>query len=274
MKKHNFNYHGHTYLCGHAGGTPVDYVNEAIKHNYKTIGISEHAPMPNLVNNNSRLKESDYELYLSLLEEGKELANKHNINFNKGLEIEYFEEIDLYEKYLKDVEYLILGQHYILRNGELKSTFGLDDLEDVIIYRDTIIKAIKTGYFSLIAHLDLCFFNIKNPTDEMYEALRPVVVLAKELNIPIEVNANGIRRALNEDNCNDYSCLRYPRVKLFEIVKEENANVIITSDCHSPSQFHDWAIEKAEEFVKELELNVVDKIEVNYYKKENDNGRK
>ncbi|MDY0276465.1 MAG: PHP domain-containing protein [Acholeplasma sp.] len=271
MSKHDFNYHGHTYLCGHAGGTPVDFVKEAIKHGYKTIGISEHAPMPNLNSKNSRLEIANYDLYFEILKEGELLASKHNIKFLKGFEIEYFEDLDVYERYLKDVDYLILGQHYIIKNNELKSTFGLEDLEDVTIYRDTVLKALKTGYFSLLCHLDLCFFNIKNPTDEMYEALRPVVKIAKELNIPIELNANGIRRAYYEDGCESEECYRYPRKKLFQIVKEEEAKVMITSDCHSPKDFHDFAIEKAEELIKEYGLNEVREIKVNYYNNDKEN---
>ena len=41
--------------------------------------------------------------------------------------------------------------------------------------------------------LQIYVFQHKNPTDEMYEALRPVVKLAKELDIPLEVNANGFK---------------------------------------------------------------------------------
>ena len=57
------NFHSHTFLCGHAGGAPIDYVIEAIKHNYTHLGISEHAPMPNLRSTNSRLELKNYDLY-------------------------------------------------------------------------------------------------------------------------------------------------------------------------------------------------------------------
>ncbi|MCR1809417.1 PHP domain-containing protein [Haploplasma modicum] len=265
MDKHDYNYHGHTFLCGHATGTPIEYVKEAIKKNYKVLGISEHAPMPNLRSKNSRLEIKNYDLYFELLKEASDYALENDLTFYKAFEIEYFSHLDLYEKYLTDVDYLILGQHYIIRDGKNKSTFGLDDIEDVRIYSKTVVEALKTGYFNLLAHPDLCFFNIKNPTDEMYELLRPIIKTAKELDIPLEVNANGIRRSLVEDNNKDINKVKYPKIKFFEMVKEENAKVIISSDCHSVDALDDFAISEANKFVKELGLDLVTRLKTNYY---------
>ena len=41
------NYHTHTYLCRHAVGKIEDYVKEAIKHNFHSLGISDHGPLEN-----------------------------------------------------------------------------------------------------------------------------------------------------------------------------------------------------------------------------------
>lgn len=262
MSKQNFNYHGHTYLCGHAVGTSIDLVKEGIKHNFVELGITEHAPMPNLKNKKSRLEFDDYPVYLKDLEEAKKLAESHNIKFYKGFEIEYFKELDLYTKYLNDVDYLILGQHFIVRDNKNKSTFKLDSIEDIKIYSETVIEALETGYFSMLCHLDLCFFNIKEPTKEMYELLRPVVKKAVELDIPIEFNANGIRRAFLEDNVTDYKGFKYPRYELFKIVKEENGKVIISSDCHNPKYLNDFAVEKANELAIEWGLNLINKLTI------------
>lgn len=268
-KKHDSNYHSHTYLCGHAGGEPIDYVKEAVKHNFKEIGISEHAPMANLRNKNSRLKEEDYQTYHKLLDEAKEFATKNNINFYKGMEIEYFPHIKVYDSYLKEVDYLILGQHYIIKDGKYKSTFGLSSLEDVKIYAKTVVKGLKSNYFNMLCHPDLCFFNIESPTNEMYEELRDVIKTAKELNIPLELNANGIRRSKYEDNnpSLDYSKFKYPREKFFEMAKEEGAEVIITGDSHSVDALNDWAIKEAYKFSSKLDLKLINRLNMNYYKK-------
>lgn|SRR5690554_33914 len=255
-----FNFHGHTYLCGHAGGSPIDYVKEALKQNFSVLGISEHAPMPNLFNKNSRLEMKDYDLYFKLLDEAEDYAKLHGLKFYRAFEIEYFKELDVYEKYLDRVDYLILGQHYIVKNGHLKSTFGLDSLEDIKIYAKTVIEALNTGYFSMLCHPDLCFFNIEHPTDEMYEALRDIIVTAKELDIPIELNANGIRRAKFENTPDKQDVYKYPRVKFFEMVKKLNAKVIVSSDCHSVDALYDFAMDKAYEFAHNMDLQLVDTI--------------
>lgn len=266
MERLKHSYHNHTYLCGHASGTPLDYVKKAIELNYLSVSISEHAFMPNLNNKNARLELKDYDLLMELYEEASIEAQLNNITFYKGFELEYFPFLDVYDKYLKDVDFLILGQHYIIKNNELKSTFGLSSLEDIKIYSKTVVEAINSGYFNLVAHPDLCFFNIKNPTEEMYQALLPIIKASVEKDVPLELNANGIRRAAYEDNCTGFDCLRYPRIKFLKMAKELNAKIIISSDSHNIDSFDDWAIEKAIELSKSLNLNVIETLNMNYYK--------
>lgn len=266
MIKHKKSFHSHTYLCRHAEGIPLDYLKEAFKQGYQALGISEHAPMPYLKSANSvRMDMSEFPLYLSLLEEGESFAKKHNIAFYKGLEIEYFPEVDIYESYLRDLDYLILGQHYIIENNKFKSTFRLERYEQVELYRNLVMDALKTGYFNMLCHPEICFNNILNPSKEMYELLRPVIKLAKELNIPIELNANGIRKAFTEYNSLDERYYRYPRIEFLKMVKEEGAPVIIGSDTHKVNYLHDWAVEKAYQIAHHLELNIVYDLKMNYY---------
>lgn len=262
-KNHKANFHSHTYLCGHAGDEPIDYVNKAIEHNYTALGISEHGPMSNLVNNNSRLKIEDYDKYIELMDIAKEKANAHGMEFYKGFEIEYFNFIKVYEDYLKDMDYLILGQHYIFKDNDYKSTFALDSLEDIIIYKDMLIEAIKTGYFKMVCHPDLCFYNIENPTDEMYQVLYEIIPVAMEHDVVIELNANGIRRSKYEHNNTDYDKFKYPRVKFFEEVGRQKAKVLVSSDAHGPNDLDDWAIQESYVFADKLDLNLVYKLDIN-----------
>lgn len=265
MINHNKNYHMHTYLCNHAEGKPIDYVKEALKHNYLELGMSDHIPMKEFVES-LRMTIEEFPLYLELLDEAKKYAKEHNLKFFKGGEIEYVSNNPIYERYLQDLDYLILGQHYIFKDNEYKSVYRLETYEDIIIYRNTLIEALQTGYFNLLCHPDLCFYNIKNPTKEMYEALRPVVKIAKELNIPIEFNANGIRKAKNKFNSLDEKDYLYPRMDFFKIVKEENAKVHVSADAHYLADLHDYAIEKSYQLINKLGLEVVDNLKMDYYK--------
>ena len=40
------NYHNHTYRCNHADGEEREYIEKAIESGIKTLGFSDHAPMP------------------------------------------------------------------------------------------------------------------------------------------------------------------------------------------------------------------------------------
>lgn len=262
------NYHSHTYLCRHASGRPIDYLNKAVELGFTHYGISDHAPMPNLeVLGSIRMLDSEYAIYLDDLLEAKTIL-KNKIVIHQGLEVEYFNFYhERYEHFLQEMDYLILGQHYIiLKDGSYLSTYRLTSLEHIIIYRDTLMEALKSGYFNLLCHIGLCFYNIKNPTKEMLEALRPVIKLAKALDIPIEVNANGLRKALRVNKTFSYENVLYPRKDVFKMVQEEEAKVIIQSDCHSTEDMYDWAILEARKFVEELKLSEIHELKMNYYK--------
>ena len=47
MEKLEYNYHTHTYRCGHAIGLDEEYVQEAIKAGIKRMGFSDHIFLPN-----------------------------------------------------------------------------------------------------------------------------------------------------------------------------------------------------------------------------------
>lgn len=262
------NYHSHTYLCRHATGKPIDYLKTAIELGFKYYGVSDHAPMPNLeLLGSSRMLDSEYPIYLKDLKAAKGFA-EGKITFYQGLEIEYFSFYhERYQNFLKDLDYLILGQHYIiLEDGSYLSVYRLTTLEHIIIYRDTLIEGLKSGYFNLLCHPDLCFYNIPHPTKAMLEALRPVVELAKALDIPLEINANGLRKALKVDRTFKLENAPYPRRDFFEMVKEIDAKVIIQSDAHRLEDIYDWAILESRQFVKDLKLKEVFELKMNYYK--------
>lgn len=261
FKDHRANYHTHTYLCRHAGGEAIDYAKEAVRHQFKSLGMTDHAPFKMLADSGSQRMSLDefYHDYLNQLIEASRYGLAHGLTIYKGLEIEYYDNYNsYYETLLKDLDYMILGQHYLLKNDKIISTYSLKTLDDIIHYRDELIKGLKTGYFSILCHPEICFWSIKNPTDEMYEALRPVIKECVKLNIPIEINGNGIRRVLLEQGKDprNYDNYRYPKTKFWEMVREEGGMGIVTSDAHSPKLLNDFAIEIAYQFAHDLKIKV------------------
>ena len=69
-----FNYHTHTYLCGHATGTPEEYVKRAIECGVKYMGFSDHMPLKfsDGFEAGFRVKVADAQKYCSEIEYLKE----------------------------------------------------------------------------------------------------------------------------------------------------------------------------------------------------------
>ncbi len=255
------NYHTHMYLCRHAKGTIEDYIKEAIKLGFKEIGMSDHAPWKELTERSERMYLKDYPTYLKDLEEVIEKYS-NQIKIYKGLEIEYFNgKNEIYKKYLEELDYLVLGQHYIEMDGKLISVYRIGTIEELTIYKDTLIKAINSGYFKFIAHPDLFLFSKKELSEPILKLCEEIIIAAKEKNIPLEINANGIRKG--RISVGDKTVYRYPREEFFKLVKKHDARCIISSDAHKPELLYDKAIENAVDFSKRLSLRVEEELSFN-----------
>ena len=57
------NYHTHTYRCQHATGDVIDYANAAIDAGLTTLGMSDHAAMPDNRWNNVRMSMPELDDY-------------------------------------------------------------------------------------------------------------------------------------------------------------------------------------------------------------------
>ncbi|HOO44106.1 MAG TPA: histidinol-phosphatase, partial [Bacillota bacterium] len=249
----------HMYLCRHATGTIDDYVKEAIKLGFDSIGFSDHAPWDELIDRSVRMYASDYKTYLHQLKNAIK-TYKGQIKIYKGLEIEYFNgKNERYVELLKDLDYLTLGQHYIEMNGKLVSVYRISSIEELTIYKNTLIKAIKTGYFKFISHPDLFLFSTKEVTQEILDLSEEIIIAAKENHVPLEVNANGIRKG--RISIHDRILYRYPREEFWKLVQKHDVPVIISSDAHKPELLFDEAIINAENFSRRLGLRVVEALD-------------
>ncbi len=258
------NYHTHMYLCRHAVGDVEDYVLEAIKLGFKSLGMSDHAPFAELEDRSIRMHPSDLKTYLAQCNACiKKYATK--IKIYKGLEIEYFSShIKTYETLLTQVDYLALGQHYIVDESapnNLRSTYTLQTKEHIITYVDTLIEAMRSKYFRFVCHPDLMLYNVKKFDEFISEQSRRIIEVAIECNMPLEINANGIRKGLRETE--DGPRYLYPRLEFWKLVKQIGAKVIISSDAHQPSNLYNTEVIKTYEFATQLQIEVEEEIKIN-----------
>ena len=149
MKKTD--YHNHTSLCRHARGMPWDYVKRAVELGYEEIGISDHGPLLDDFFIRMTMKEYE-EVYLPALE--KALAEfKDQIKIYRGLEIESLpNQVRHYEKLLEDLDYLILGQHFLISHGKLIDVYGSLDEDHLDAYGKVSTrpwKAVISGFLPI-----------------------------------------------------------------------------------------------------------------------------
>lgn len=252
------NYHTHHELCNHAVGTTIDYVAHAIEHGFEELGMSDHVYNDRL-NDDFRMKEKEYPIYLEDVRK-HQLKYKDQIKIFLGLECEYIErDPSYYKRLFDDVEYLILGQHFVEdKTGQLISSFGLTQPQHVMQYAKDVCEALKTGYFSMVAHPDLFMCGYDTFDDVCEKATHMIVQTAIDQDVPLEFNANGIRRGVKHTS----QGIRYPypRKEFWEIVQTYKPKIILSSDAHAPHLLTDETMEQAIQILKDWNLEIIEKL--------------
>ena len=224
------NYHTHTFRCGHASGSDQEYVETAIERGVKTLGFSDHVPMPFPDGHEShfRVPKAMLEDYVNSVLSLRE-KYKDDIDIKLGFEAEYYPDlfedmIDLLSPY--PVDYLLLGQHFNNSAETIYNPRAQGSSDALAAYVDQVIAGMETGCFSYVAHPDLfCFTG----SDEIYakEMLR-LCKSAHTLDIPLELNMLGLRAGRN-----------YPDERFWPIAAEEGCRVIPGCDAHKPEDVAD-----------------------------------
>ena len=257
---HKVNYHTHTYRCGHAVGTELDYLKSALESKLTILGFSDHAPYPDGRLNSSKDTRMDYSELQDYIDTVRYLQIKYKdkIKILIGLEIEYDELVSNYYNYLLNylsIDYLILGQHAFLSKDKLVHTFSLSSTDTYIDYALSISKALETDFFKFLAHPDLIFVN-NLPWDENCDKACEILIESSlKHDTILELNANGFRKGIT--SFSDADRYPYPHNKFWERVAKTNLRVIINSDCHDPKFMWDSSMDKAYEYAKKLGLNLV-----------------
>ena len=248
------NFHTHVYRCGHATGDVEDYVKEAIKNGYEAIGISDHGPLPDYFFD--RMSHNEVEDYLIDVEKAiQKYGDK--IKIYKALELEYFKEFhDYYIELKKRFDYFVLGHHYY---GPHKSSWHVTNLKELQTYVDELLAAMDSGIFSFVAHPDLFACSYPIWDEHCVEASYKICRKAVELKIPLEINANGVRKGLFSKP--EGMRYKYPREEFWHIARECGVKVLINSDCHHAYEFNDEGVELARKLAKEWKVDIINHYE-------------
>ena len=245
-----FNYHSHTYRCGHADLdlTDEEYVEAYIKMGFKRMTFTDHCPEKNKIDKRKhmRMKYNQRKEYLESIQTLKE-KYAGQIEIQSGYEVEYLPGEEENLKELKDeTDKLILGQHFVYDDNKNLKIHGKDDFSDkeLLRYAEYIEQAMKCEI------PDIEFGEIEAKVAHL------ICQAAEKYGVPLEINLNNIfaetyyeNEKLNhkpiEEQRKNLAKVVYPCKEFWKIASEYDIRVVYGIDTH-----HRGQIELFNEFVE------------------------
>ncbi len=252
------NFHTHTYRCNHADGTEEDYVLEAIKCGLTQLGISDHGPEP-WGTNGYRMLWEEADDYLDTISALKEKYSGR-IKIFAGFEYEYARDKLPVLRSMKErdsVDYFALGPHeFYDDSGEMHNSFFLTDKSEFVPFAKSVAEAMETGLYSFVAHPDLYAMRLTEHCAEADEAAYIIAKTSLDTGIPLEINANGMRRGHTYQE--GHLRYPYPYWRFWDTVAEVGSKVIIGADAHCPGHLCDAFVNDAVDFAERHKVNLID----------------
>jgi len=259
------NYHTHTYLCKHAVGKPVDFVEQAKIDGCLELGFSDHCPYPAQFNDcwpDVRMSVEQIPLYENLIEQARQEAN-FPVYF--GFECEWDKE---YESYYRDelkgkygANYLVLGSHWLRKDDAHIYCPDIDNSSDLNKYIDQTIDGMKSGLFAFVAHPDLFMRGHIEWDEEAESCLKALLDAAIDLKIPLEVNGQGISRPPLKTKKGIRN--QYPYAEFWEMVSKTTVPVICNADAHDPIDVI-FNAQKARDFAGRFGIKPLDTLNLHF----------
>lgn len=262
-----FNYHSHTYRCGHADldMKDEDYIKEYIEMGFEKIAFTDHCPEKNKIDKrpNIRMEYEQKNEYIDTIKKLKE-KYKNKIKIEVGYEIEYIPGDEENLRELKnEADKIILGQHFIYDNNKNLKYIGQSEFsdEELIKYSEYIQKAMKLKLPNIIAHPDMYMMNRKEFGKIENEVAKNICESAEKYDIPLEINLNNIfaktyyeNRKLNNDSFEKQKeklkNVFYPCKDFWKVASNYNIKVLYGIDTHHKGQIMLW--NELIEFAKEI----------------------
>lgn len=248
----DYNYHTHTYRCGHASGTEEEYIQRAIEGGIRDMGFSDHMPwrFPDGYEAGFRVPTALAEDYVKCITAlGEKYREK--ITLHVGFEMEYYPTLfaQMKQKAVEyGAEYLILGEHFTEPEHPEPPFYAAHEIKDpktLYAYVDRVCEAMRTGVFSYVAHPDILRFV---GDEALYlEQMRKICQTSLETDVPLEINCLGIRDGRF-----------YPHEAFWQMAGEVQCPVVIGFDAHDArSAFDGDSLMKAEAMIRFYNLHAL-----------------
>lgn len=264
----NFTLHTHTNEFD-GKNTAAEMINAADEHGMKTIGISNHfivhpdikqtkfypcavtGGYDNMYNDKFDVATNKFKQHFDTLEHVAE-QNKQ-IKVLRGMEIDFFDTISWHMNISYAIDrlkpdYTIGACHFIEYNGRLCNIHDIynasitEQNEMLKIYWDKVYRAIKSGMFTFIAHIDLPRrLNMGTDIQWAHAEQRAIHALA-DTHTPVEINTATYDKP--------GAPFPHPAPRIMEMIYNANVPVLLSDDAHKVSQICRH-FDRAQEYLKQ-----------------------
>lgn len=233
------NLHTHTVFSD-GKNTPEEMVLEAIRLGGRSLGFSEHSPLPPAANaDNWAMATEDVDAYRKEIFRLREAyAGKIDIFLGMELDIDSPAPADAWDYLISSVHgvwaggvCLAVDSHANEFDRIVREYFGGDCLSFAETYYRRSAEAVGTGGARIVGHFDLITMNNEggqrfDEGDRRYrraalEALEAVM----ERDVIFEINTGAMSRG--------YRSTPYPSLFLLRAIRERGGRICIASDSHS-----------------------------------------
>ncbi len=130
-------------------------------------------------------------------------------------------------------DYLIGACHSVDIDGEWIGSFDrLTTTRALSVYAQACVASIESGLFAFIAHPDVIGGSQLHWTNETAACARDICAAAAACKVPLELNANGLRKAFVHGDEGLRSV--YPWAPFWAVAAEHGVEVVLNSDAHQP----------------------------------------
>lgn len=259
-------FHVHTSYCD-GKNTPEEIILYAIDKGFSSIGFSGHGYTP--FDLHYCMKDTD-----GYIEEISRLKKKYSgkIQIYCGAE----EDSHSWVK-RENFDYIIGSSHYFNHNGQY---YPIDSNYDCLkkcleIFDSDVLKTAESYYDSLVSYIaerkpDIVgHFDLITKFDEVEESLflnnsdylkkaEKYMKKAAQIDVIFEVNTGAIARGVRKTP--------YPAENLLYILKENDAKIILSSDCHYIEKLN-FQFEETEKFLRDIGFRFVYELDDGVFKK-------
>lgn len=224
--------HTHTFLCRHAGGTPLEYARAAAERGIPEIACTDHIPFPNDPQPAIRMMDGEFRHYLELVAEAQQQAPCPVL---LGMEADFQEDLinGHLQALLDQAEFDVVlgslhtGPFWDLRPDEPAATPEFVERMWWTYFRRMTALA-QSRLYDVCSHFDMVKRNgCRTSEAVMAEIIPPALDAVAAAGMAIEINTSGLGHGAAET---------YPSAQILAWMFERQIPITFGSDAHEPAQ--------------------------------------